>query len=149
MLDAIAPFYNWIKVLHILAVIAWMAGLMYLPRLFVYHTGAKPGGELSETLKVMERRLLKGIMNPAMVAVWLFGGLLLAVQWSNYAASAWFAVKFVFVAAITGLHHYYVRIQKAFAEDRNVRSAKHYKILNEAPFVFLIVIVIMVIVKPF
>ena len=140
----IADWYAWIKALHVIAVIAWMAGLLYLPRLFVYH--ADTGSPLSETLKTMERRLLRGIMNPAMVAVFVFGGLMLFVQdWSQ----GWLHAKLAFVAALTVLHHLFARWRKDFAADRNKRPARFYRIANEVPTVIMIAIVVLVIVKPF
>ena len=138
--------YEWIKALHVIAVIAWMAGMLYLPRLFVYHAGAQPGSELAETLKVMERRLLRGIMNPALVAVWAFGGLLASVQdWDQ----RWLHAKLTLVVVLSVLHHLFARWRKDFAADRNTRTARFYRIANELPAVILIGIVILVIVKPF
>jgi putative membrane protein len=142
----ITDWYVWIKALHVIAVIAWMAGLLYLPRLFVYHCDAKPGSELSETLKIMERRLLRAIMNPAMIAVWLFGGLLLWVQdW----AETWLHVKLVLVAALTVVHHLFALWRKEFAADRNQRPARFYRLWNEIPTLLMIGIVVMVIARPF
>ncbi|MBI3514255.1 MAG: protoporphyrinogen oxidase HemJ [Proteobacteria bacterium] len=143
-----ATLYPWVKALHVIAVIAWMAGLLYLPRLFVYHSVAAPGSAQSETFKIMERRLLRGIMNPAMIAVFLLGGLLLAtpgvVDWQ----AAWIYVKLVLVAGLTVLHHMMAGWRKAFAADQNRRSARFYRIANEVPTVLMIGIVIFVIVKP-
>jgi len=139
-------WYPWIKAFHVIAVIAWMAALLYLPRLFVYHAGAAPGSELSETLKVMERRLLHGIMNPAFVAVWALGGLLLVVQdWHQ----GWLHVKLLCVALLSLLHHAFALWRKDFAADRNRRPQRFYRIANEVPTVLLIIVVIMVIVRPF
>jgi len=146
MTDWIVSWYDWIKALHLIAVIAWMAGLFYLPRLFVYHADAPKGSALSETLKVMERRLLRVIMNPAMIAVYVFGLLLLWVQdWRQ----GWLHAKLVFVVVLTVLHHLYARWRKDFAADRNTRPARFYRVANEIPTVAMIVIVVMVIVKPF
>jgi putative membrane protein len=142
----VAEWYVWIKAFHLISVIAWMAGLLYLPRLFVYHADAPAGSALSETLKVMERRLLRAIMNPAMAAVYLFGGLLLFVQdWSQH----WLHAKLVLVALITVVHHVYAAWRKDFAADRNKRPARIYRIWNEVPTVAMIAIVVLVIVKPF
>lgn len=142
----IAEWYAWIKALHVIAVIAWMAGLLYLPRLFVYHADALPGSPLSETLKVMERRLLRGIMNPAMIAVFVLGGLMLAVQdWSQ----GWLHAKLALVAGLSVVHHLYALWRKDFASDRNKRPARFYRIWNEVPTLAMIAIVILVIVKPF
>lgn len=142
----IVNWYAWIKALHLIAVIAWMAGLLYLPRLFVYHADAPMGSALSETLKVMERRLLRGIMNPAMIAVFVFGGLMLFVQdWSQ----GWLHAKLILVVVLVVLHHFFARWRKDFAEDRNKRPARFYRIANEIPTVIMIAIVILVIAKPF
>lgn len=142
----VSEWYAWIKAFHLIAVFAWMAGLLYLPRLFVYHAAAPSGSELSETLKVMERRLLRAIMNPAMIAAYVFGGLLLFVQdWTQ----GWLHVKLVLVGILTVLHHVYALWRKDFAADRNKRSATVYRVANEIPTLALIGIVIMVIVKPF
>lgn len=139
-------WYPWIKSFHVIAVIAWMAGLLYLPRLFVYHAAAAPGSELSETLKVMERRLLHGIMNPAFVAVWVLGGLLLFVQdWHQ----GWLHVKLTCVVILSVLHQMFALWRKEFAADRHRRSQRFYRVANEIPTVLLIIIVIMVIVRPF
>jgi protoporphyrinogen IX oxidase len=140
--------YLWVKAGHIIAMVAWMAGMLYLPRLFVYHTGAAPKSELSETLKVMEARLLRIIMNPAMGLTWLFG---LALVWGNPALlqEGWLHVKLTGVLLLSGLHGLLSRHRKAFAADANVHTAKYFRYLNEVPTVLLIVIVIMVVVRPF
>jgi protoporphyrinogen IX oxidase len=137
----------WLKSLHVIAVIAWFAGLFYLPRLFVYHAGAAPGSELSKTLKVMERRLLRLIMNPAMIVVWVTGPWL--AWWQGVYTDGWFVAKFTLVVLLTGFHHALALWRKAFAGDRNTRSERFYRIANEVPTVLLIGIVILVIVKPF
>ena len=140
--------YLWIKALHVIAVIAWMAGMLYLPRLFVYHCGAEVGSKQSETFKIMERRLYRGITTPAMVATWLFGlGMLVRdpAIWSG----VWPIVKAVSVIALSGIHGFYGRLLRDFANDRNSRTAKFFRMINEVPFVLAMVIVIMVIVKPF
>ncbi|HJS30888.1 MAG TPA: protoporphyrinogen oxidase HemJ [Alphaproteobacteria bacterium] len=142
----VVEHYPWIKALHVIAVIAWMAGLLYLPRLFVYHCEAKPGSQWSETLKVMERRLLRAIMNPAMLATWIFGLLLLSAQ---DLGQGWLQAKLGLVAAMTWLHHIFARWRKDFAADRNARSRRFYRFANEAPTLLLIAIVILVVVKPF
>ncbi|HVM77436.1 MAG TPA: protoporphyrinogen oxidase HemJ [Stellaceae bacterium] len=145
----LAPAYPWIKALHIVSVVAWMAGLLYLPRLFVYHAAAAKGSEQSETFKTMERRLLRGIMNPAMIAVYVFGILLLLtpgiVEWSR----GWIWAKLALVAALTAYHHLLGRWRKEFAEDRNPRPQRFYRMVNEVPTLLLIAIVILVVVKPF
>src|ERR1043165_1953654 len=142
-----ADYYEWIKALHVIAVIAWMAGMLYLPRLFVYHCGAEVGSKQSETFKVMERRLLTAIINPAMIVTW-GAGLWLAVESGHY-RSGWMQAKFVLVVILAGVHGLFVRWTREFAEDRNTRSQRFYRIINEVPTVLLIAIVILVIVKPF
>ncbi|MGO4872576.1 MAG: protoporphyrinogen oxidase HemJ [Roseiarcus sp.] len=137
----------WIKTLHILAVISWMAGMLYLPRLFVYHANAKVGSELSETLKVMERRLLKGIVNPAMIAVWLTGPLL--AYRLGYFESPWLQAKLAAVVALSGAHGYLTTLVRTFAQDRNRRPARFYRILNELPTLLMVAIVGLVVLKPF
>jgi protoporphyrinogen IX oxidase len=147
--DWLAAAYPWIKALHIVSVIAWMAGLLYLPRLFVYHTAEPAGSAASETFKIMERRLLRGIMDPAMIAVFVFGALLLltpgVVDW----AQGWIYAKLTLVAGLAALHHAMGRWRKEFAEDRNRRPARFYRVANEVPTLLLIAIVILVVVKPF
>jgi protoporphyrinogen IX oxidase len=142
-----ADLYLWIKALHILAVIAFMAGMLYLPRLFVYHADSPPGSPQSETFKIMERRLLKGILNPAIIVVWLTGPWL-AYQ-SGFYQSHWLQAKFALVLVLSGMHGYFARTVKVFAADKNVRSPRSYRILNEIPTVLMVVIVALVVVKPF
>ena len=139
----------WIKALHIISVIAWMAGLLYLPRLFVYHADAEPGSELSETLKIMERRLLKLIMNPAMAASFFFGIVLLLGLGEAAWDGAWLYVKLLGVAGLLVAHMAMGRWRRDFAEDRNTKPGKFYRIANEVPTVLMIAIVILVVVKPF
>jgi putative membrane protein len=139
--------YQWIKAFHLISVIAWMAGMLYLPRLFVYHCDAAPGSEMSETFKVMERRLLRGIMNPAMGFTWIFG--LLLLYFSEAWREPWMMTKFALVVAMTALHHLFALWRKDFEADRNKRQAKFYRLMNEVPTVLLIAIVILVIVQPF
>jgi putative membrane protein len=137
----------WVKALHVISVIAWMAGMLYLPRLFVYHAEAAKGSEPAETFKVMERRLLKGIVNPAMILVFLTGFTLvyLTGDWRD----GWWQAKFVLVLGLAGLHGFFGRCVRGFAEDRNERSARFYRILNEAPTILMILIVVLAVVKPF
>ncbi len=149
-MDWLAGLYAWLKAFHIVSVIAWMAGLLYLPRLFVYHAEAAAGSQQSETFKVMERRLLRGIMNPAMVAAYVFGILLLLTpEMIDNWRSGWFQAKVVLIAALTLYHHALARWRKAFAADANGRPAKFYRLMNEVPTAILIAIVILVVVKPF
>ncbi|MFZ0067075.1 MAG: protoporphyrinogen oxidase HemJ [Pseudolabrys sp.] len=139
--------YLWLKALHIIAVVAWMAGMLYLPRLLVYHAAAKPGSELSETLKTMEFRLLNFIMTPAMIVAWIIGiVLLLQGQWLG---AGWFHAKFAAVLAMTALHGLFSHWVNEFRFDRNRHSQKFYRIVNEIPTGLLIVIVVLVVVKPF
>lgn len=139
--------YEILKALHIIAVIAWMAGLLYLPRLFVYHADAPKGSPQSETFKTMERRLVYAIMEPAQGAVWILG-LLLAWQ-GDWWSHGWFQAKLVLVLAMTGVHHMFGRWRKTFAADQNTRPARFYRIWNEAPTVLMIAIVLLVVLKPF
>jgi len=148
-MDWLLPLYPWVKTAHVIAVIAWMAGMLYLPRLYVYHVDAAPGSELSETLKVMERRLLRGIVNPAMVAVWLLGLALLATPGVADWSSVWLNVKLAAVLTLSALHGGLSRWRRAFAQDRNVHGARFYRIVNEVPAVLMVVIVAMVIARPF
>jgi protoporphyrinogen IX oxidase len=139
--------YEWIKALHVIAVIAWMAGMLYLPRLFVYHSVAEVGSKQSETFKVMERRLLKAIINPAMAVTWLAG---LYLAWAgHWFSSGWLHGKLALVIAISAMHGFFARCTKDFAADRNMRSQRFYRVVNEVPTVLMIGIVILVVVKPF
>jgi len=141
--------YLWIKALHIISVIAWMAGLLYLPRLFVYHTGAEPGSDKSETFKIMERRLLRAIMNPAMIASFLFGGILLANLAEGYWEEGWIHAKLLFVAGLVWAHMMMARWRKAFEADANEKSETYFRVMNEVSTVLMIGIVIFAVVKPF
>jgi putative membrane protein len=139
--------YEILKALHIVAVIAWMAGLLYLPRLFVYHADCDKGSAQSETFKVMERRLLRGIMNPAMIAVWIFG---LATAWrGEWWPAHWLHAKLLLVVILTGVHHLYGLWRKDFLADRNTRPARFYRWWNEAPTLLMTGIVFLVVLKPF
>ena len=139
--------YLWIKAFHIIAVVSWMAGMLYLPRLFVYHAAAKPGSELSETFKVMERRLLNFIMNPAMALTWILG-IALMIQ-GHWIGASWFHAKFVLVIGMSAMHGFFSRYVADFARDRNTHTQKFFRIVNEIPTVLLIAIVILAVVKPF
>lgn len=147
-MSQLAPYYLWIKALHIVAVIAWMAGLLYLPRLYVYHADTKPGSEPSEKFKIMERRLLRGIVNPSMVAVFVLGILLAGILGSEVAAG-WFYLKIALVLILAALHGQMARWRKEFERDERVHSAKFFRIMNEIPTVLMIAIVILAVVKPF
>ena len=126
-----------------------MAGLLYLPRLFVYHCGAQQGSELSETLKVMERRLLKIIMNPAMIASWIFGILMIAGRGDTLMTMGWMHAKLLLVILMSGAHGVMSKYVKVFAADENEKSHKFYRILNEVPTILMIIIVILAVVEPF
>jgi len=139
--------YDWIKAFHIIAVIAWMAGMLYLPRLFVYHCKAEPGSVQSETFKVMERRLLRGIINPAMIAVWLLG--LWLVWLGGWASAHWFHAKLALVIVMSGVHGMLARYMRDFAADANRHSEKFYRIINEVPTLLMIGIVLLAVLKPF
>jgi protoporphyrinogen IX oxidase len=137
----------WVKALHIISVIAWMAGMLYLPRLFVYHAEATKGSEASETFKLMEWRLLKAIVNPSMILVFLTG--LTLVYLTGDWRDGWWQAKFILVLGLAGLHGYFARCVRAFAEDANKRPASFYRILNEAPTILMVLIVVLAVVKPF
>ena len=139
--------YAWMKALHVIAIIAWMAGMLYLPRLFVYHVAAPKGSLQSETFKVMEQRLLRAIINPAMIASWVLG---LWLSWKGgWLSSGWLHAKLGLVLVLSGAHGYLAGAVRAFAEDRNLRDARHWRIVNEVPTLLMIGIVVLVIVKPF
>ena len=139
--------YLWAKAIHVIAVISWMAGMLYLPRLFVYHAESEPGSPQSETFKVMEGRLLRLIINPAMMLTWVVG---LWLAWKGFGFhGGWLHAKIALVVFMSGLHGYFSGAVRRFAADANTRSARHWRIMNEAPTLLMIVIVILVIVKPF
>jgi protoporphyrinogen IX oxidase len=139
--------YNWIKALHIIAVISWMAGMLYLPRLFVYHCAAEKGSRQSETFKLMERRLMRAIINPAMIATWLSG---LYLAWAaHFFAAGWLQAKLLVVLILSAVHGLLSRWRKDFAADRNAHDQKFYRIINEVPTVLMIGAVVLVVVKPF
>jgi len=144
--------YLWLKAFHIIAVVAWTAGMLYLPRLFVYHCAAEKGSVQSETFKVMERRLLRGIINPAMIATWVLG---LSLAWlgpdsrNGWFDSGWLQAKIVLVLVLSAMHGLFARWVKDFAADCNRNSQKFYRIINEVPTVLLILIVLLVVLKPF
>ncbi len=150
MFDFLQPWYMWIKAFHVISVIAWMAGIFYLPRLFVYHAErAQPGSELDETFQVMERKLLRAIMNPAMTAAWVFGLAMVLtpghIDWHDF----WPWFKAGSVLGMTWLHHWLALRRKDFAAGKNTHTGRTYRMMNEVPTVLLLVIVVMVIVKPF
>jgi putative membrane protein len=140
-------FYLWAKAIHVIAVIAWMAGMLYLPRLFVYHSEVPAGSPQSETFKLMERRLLRAIINPAMIVTWVLG---LWLAWDGFGfKGGWLHAKIALVLAMSGIHGYLSASVRRFAEDRNEKSPRHWRIVNEIPTLLMIAIVILVIVKPF
>ena len=149
MIELSGTAYLWVKALHLISVIAWMAGLLYLPRLFVYHVDAEPGSPQSETFKIMERRLLRAIMTPALVVSFVFGSILLAGLGVEAWASGWLVVKLIAVFGLTVMHGLMARWRRQFAADGNRRSGKFYRIANEIPTLLMIVVVIMAVVRPF
>lgn len=147
--NGLSNHYDLVRGLHILAVIAWMAGLLYLPRLYVYHTKATPGSEMDETFKTMERRLLKGIMNPAMWVAWIFGLMLLDIRTANFRdpglmLQPWMATKLLGVVFQTGWHHFLAKARKRFERGQNQRTEKFWRMVNELPFIAAIVMIVAV-----
>jgi protoporphyrinogen IX oxidase len=147
-MDFVLDNYLWFKALHIIAMVAWMAGMLYLPRLYVYHASAEKGSDKSETFKVMERRLLRAIMNPAMIVTFLIGGLMIAAN-PAIMQQGWIHVKLALVLGMAGIHGFYAICRKDFERDMNTRSPAYYKIWNEIPTVLMIVIVLLAVAKPF
>ena len=139
--------YEWIKIAHVVSVISWMVGLLYLPRLMVYHYSSKVGSEASETFKIMERRLLKGIMTPAMLSSWFFG--LILAYLSGFWLDTWFLIKILFIVLLSAFHMAAAGWVKQFANDKNVHSSKFFRVANEVPTVIMILVVMLVILKPF
>ncbi len=148
-MEFLSDAYPWIRALHIISVIAWMAGMLYLPRLFVYHAACAPGSEQSETFKVMERKLLRGIINPSMILALIFGLLLAGTPGIVDFGQGWFWVKVVALAGMFGMHGLLSRWRRYFARDDNRHSQRFYRMVNEIPAVFMVIIVIMAVVKPF
>lgn len=143
-----AEYYEWFKAFHIISVIFWMAGLLYLPRIFVYHSQVEKGSEADKLFQIMERRLLRGIMNPSMIFVYIFGGAL-AYIYGFVALGLWFHLKFLFVLGLTIFHAYLSICRKRFLTGQNVKSTKFFRLINEIPAIFAIFIVLLVILKPF
>lgn len=139
--------YDWLKALHIISIIAWMAALLYLPRLYVYHAEAVRGSDSIATFKVMERRLYKAIMTPAMVAAWVFG--LFAAYEGGWFQSGWFHAKLMFVVILSGFHGFLGAELRRLAADKGTRSPRFYRIINEVPTLLMIVVVFLVVLKPF
>ena len=149
MLDVLNPYYLWIKAFHVIAVIAWMAGMLYLPRLFVYHAEVAPTSPEAAKFKVMERRLLNAIMKPAIFATWLLGLTLALTPASGGFSQGWLHAKLGLVIGMSALHGFFTKCQRDFANDANRYSSRFYRIWNEIPAVLMVFIVILVIVKPF
>ncbi len=149
MQDLLNQYYDWLRAAHIIAVISWMAGMLYLPRLFVYHVGAKIGSDVSETFKIMERKLLKFIINPAMIVAWFFGLLMFHARADLFISSPWMHAKLLFVVFLTIVVHIYAKDVKNFAMDNNKKSEKYFRIINEIPAIFMVFIVVMAVVEPF
>ncbi len=149
MADFFTQYFEWIRALHIIAVISWMAGMLYLPRLFVYHCAAEKGSVQSETFKVMERRLLKIIINPAMIATWVFGLMMLYANWEYYKGEPWMHTKLLLVFVLSGVHGMFSKHVKNFAKDENEKDEKFFRILNEVPTIIMIIVVILAVVEPF
>ncbi len=147
MIGFLGEAYLLVKALHIIAVIAWMAGMLYLPRLFIYHCAAEPGSVQSETFKIMERRLLRAIINPAMVLAWVLGLALV----TNLGAwgEPWMHAKLAAVIALSAIHGFFSRWRRDFDRDENRHSARFYRYMNEIPTVLMIVIVLLVVLQPF
>ncbi|HUZ65422.1 MAG TPA: protoporphyrinogen oxidase HemJ [Acetobacteraceae bacterium] len=149
LLAPLGPFIPWIKAFHVISVIAWMAGLLYLPRLYVYHCDVPRGSTESERFKVMERRLLRQIVNPAMISAWIFGALMALTPGVIDWGAGWWQVKLAAVLLMSGFHGAASKWRRSFLEDRNTRPQRFYRLANEVPAVLMVVIVIMVIVRPF
>ncbi len=149
MQEILSMNYEWLRALHIIAVMSWMAGMLYLPRLFVYHAQTKTGSESSETFKIMERRLLKYIMTPAMIVSWLLGLSMLYANPGMMEGQGWMHAKLLFVFLLSGVHGMFAGQVRKFANDANTKSAKYFRIMNEVPTVFMVVIVILAVVQPF
>jgi putative membrane protein len=147
MTEALAPYYPYFKALHILAVIAWMAGMLYLPRLFVYHCEIKPGTDEYARFVLMERRLMRVIINPSMIAVWVLG-ILVATSLGAW-SEGWLHAKLLFVVILSGLHGMFSRWRRDFEKGQNKHTQRFYRIMNEVPFGLLVVIVFLVVLKPF
>ena len=140
--------YTWLVALHVISIIAWMVAMLYLPRLFIYHSMVGQGSAASETFKVMERKLLRGIMTPSMIASWIFGLAIIAAL-PAYLSQGWLHAKLLLVVLLTGLHGVFARWVRDFANDRNRRSEGFYRAITEAPTLLLIAIVVLAVVKPF
>lgn len=141
--------FEWLRALHIISVMAWMAGMLYLPRLFVYHADVPVGSEMSETFKVMEWRLLKIIINPAMISAWIFGLLMLYSNWGVYQSAGWMHTKLLIAFLLSGVHGMLSRQVKIFRRDENKKSSRYFRILNEIPTIMMVLIIILAVIEPF
>ena len=148
-MSIILDHYNWIKALHLIAVMSWMAGLLYLPRLFVYHAMEEKGSETSKRLEVMEEKLLRLIMNPAMIVTWVLGLAMFISNIDYFKTAGWMHIKFLLVICMSGAHMAFASWRRAFAAGENTKSHKFYRYANEVPTVLMIVIVVLAVVKPF
>lgn len=148
MVETLLPYYAWIQAFHLVVVISWLAGMLYLPRLYVYHSTADKGSELSETLKIMERKLLRVIINPAMILVWVSGLTMIYLNPSLMQSGKWLHLKLTAVILLQGFHALLSRWRKTFLKDENRHTAKFYRWMNEVPTLLMVIIIIMVIVKP-
>jgi putative membrane protein len=149
MQDFLSMNYEWLRAIHLMAVMSWMAGLLYLPRLFVYHTQAEVGSDKSETFKIMERRLLKAIMNPAMIVTWILGISMIIANPALMQGQGWMHVKMLLVLLMSGIHGMLAGSLRKFANDENTRSEKFYRIINEVPAALMVLIIILAVVEPF
>ncbi len=144
-----AEYYLLFKALHIISFISWLAGMLYLPRLYVYHTAADSGSEMDKTFQIMERRLLRYIINPAMIATFIFGGILAYISDAFAQGNGWMHIKLVLVLILAGFHGMCARWRKAFIRGENRHSAKFYRIANEVPTLLMVAIVLLAVMKPF
>ena len=149
MFDLLTAYLNWIKAIHIMFVIFWMAGLLYLPRLFVYHYNAKPGTELDDVLKTQEEKLLRIIMNPAMIVAFVSGLLLVYVRHADLFENWWLIIKLILIFVLMGYHGFLSKTRKLFAAGERPRTEKFYRVINEVPAIFTVFIVILAVVEPF
>ena len=148
MLELFSYYYLWVKSFHLISIVAWMAGLLYLPRLFIYHCSADSASDKSETFKIMERRLLRLIMNPAMIATFVFGSILVVILHEEISVSYWFYIKSILVFGLFLSHMFMVKCYKLFQGNKNIYTEKFYRIFNEVPTILMICIVIITVVKP-